>query len=161
MVKPLNGIGAALILSMLSLAIGSLLAGCASPILLDDPSSSDYAKVSVVIGDGERGTTLLRPTIKVISIREENGSHHSHYDSSIIYISSVYLRPGTYVLSGACRRNWVSQPTAGSTYTLPYGLSADDASEIFTITVEANKHYSLDCVPGISKSEFVLKDFVG
>jgi hypothetical protein len=124
-------------------ALCALLSGCASPILLDNPNSSDYAHLSVVIGDGENGVPLYLPAVGIVQVMQIDGSHRSHFDPS--YISSLYLKSGSYQITANCRRS--------VDLSLGYG-----PNETFMINIQASKHYSLDCTPGTEKPDFKLTE---
>lgn len=122
------------------------ISGCASPILLDDPDSSDYARVSVIIGDGSNGTDQYLPVVGVVNVVQAGSYHKSHFNP--IYISSLYLQTGSYQITANCRRDRdISQG---------YG-----PNKTFEIKVQGGKHYILDCTSGADEPDFKLVEAPG
>jgi hypothetical protein len=129
--------------------------GCSS-IMLDNPHAVGFGGVSIEVGNDHNGGPLGKATVKILEIQTASGTEARDFPSDKPGIKNLYLKAGRYKVRGICERNWPNPPKDGSTYRLPYGLGTDDASETFTISIETDKNYLLDCVPGIDKSEFTL-----
>lgn len=143
------------ILCLLAIGMVCVLGGCTS-ISLSKPVSSDFAAINVLtVGPNGGPDDNGAPTVQVISIHTPDGSQHLEIPGEKPHIKVFYLRPGKYTLKLDCLRNW-PLPDNATTTRLPFGLGLDDASETFQVSVESGQRYLLDCIPGMTKSQFIF-----
>jgi hypothetical protein len=124
--------------------------------MLVNPHAAGFGSVSIEVSNNLNGGPLGEVTVRILKIQAVSGTEEKDFPGDKPGITNLYLKAGNYKVKAVCERNWPNPPKDGSTYRLPYGLGTDDTSETFTIHIEADKDYLLDCVPGIDKSEFKL-----